>query len=235
MSGRREDNHWEVWGIAIVVSVAVIAGLFFKGFTGETVSDSVKDLGGALIPIIAAFVAAKLVTREMDPEDRFGHEGEEALRVVQKAHSGYLSGPKADKGEKYDPDNPGGKGRYLFIQKPGQGRRAQLTPVRPLRNGVVEIHVGGRAMQILGFAGKDKDPHAVKLEYQKKVRDKVLETLESKYKGLFEVLFDGTGENESRKNNIALAFDFDEASMGPKAFRKAVVLCIEAALSALLP
>ena len=38
-----------------------------------------------------------------------------------------------------------------------------------------------------------------------------------------------------QKRDIALAFDFDETSMGPKAFRKAVVLCVEVALSALLP
>ena len=90
-------------------------------------------------------------------------------------------------------------------------------------------------MQILGHTGQDQDPHEIKVAYQRKVRNKVLELLEREYKDQYELLFDSTTGDENRKNNIALVFDFDETSMGPKAFRKAVIQCVEDALSALLP
>lgn len=38
MSEERQ-KHWEIWGAAVVVTLAVVGGLFFKGFTGETLTD----------------------------------------------------------------------------------------------------------------------------------------------------------------------------------------------------
>ena len=37
MSPDGRHQHWELYGVAIVVSVAVLAGLVFKGVTGESV------------------------------------------------------------------------------------------------------------------------------------------------------------------------------------------------------
>lgn len=227
MSAEGRSKNWEVWGVAIVVSVAVIVGLFFKGITGESISDSVKDIGGALIPIIAAFVAAKLVTREMDPADRFVRAGEEALKKIQEKHPNILSGPKANREGSYDPKNPGGAGRYLFIQNKRKGQKGQLVPILPLKEGVVEVRVPMTSLLVLGY--KREGLEEVQGNCLLKVRSQIESILSNnKYDETFEIL-------EHKHKDIAIAVDFDETQMGSRAFGKAVTACTNAALHVLLP
>ncbi|MBM4354845.1 MAG: hypothetical protein FJ109_13830 [Deltaproteobacteria bacterium] len=212
-------QNWDLWGVAAIVTVAVLAGLAFKGFSGETLADAVKDIGAVLVPILAATLAARLVVREMDPGQRFFRAGEEALIAVQRRNPAILSGPKPDK-ENYDPENPGKAGRYLFFQKNHTGLRSQLIPVLPFKIGVVEIRVAKRTLQLLGTQ--------TELEIVSgQVRQAVTAMLEREWSGLFEIL-------ETKNANVSIVIDFDEAKMGHRAFRKAVGQCAEAALEVLL-
>jgi len=214
---RRES--WELWGVAAIVSIAVLAGLVVRGFSGETVADAVKDIGAVLMPILAAALAARLVVRQMDPGQRFMQAGEDALRAIQKQHPTILSGPKPDK-EGYDPDNPGKAGRYLFFQKNHTGNRSQLIPVLPFKIGVVEVRVAKRTLQLLGIT---EELEAV----SGRVGEAVKAVLERQLQGTYEVL-------EVKSQNVSIAIDFDEGKLGPRGFGNAVERCAEAALDVLL-
>lgn len=217
MNKRREN--WELWGLAAVVTIAVLVGLVIKGFSGETIADAVKDIGAVLVPILAAILAARLVVREVEPGQRYVKAGEEALRSLQKRYPSILSGPKPDK-EGYDPDNPGHAGRYLFFQKNHIGHRSQLIPVLPFKIGVVEIRVAKRTLQLLDIPGELEEVSA-------QVRLAVKSVLEKNWSGNYEDLDAG------RKANVSIAVDFDEERIGPRRFRTAVSDCAQAALDAL--
>lgn len=217
------QQRWEIWGVGVVVSIAVLLGLVFKGVSGETVADAVKDIGAALIPILAAFLAARIVTGQMDPADRIQQAGEEALRTLQKNHSDLLSGPKANR-ENYDPENPGKGGRYLFIQRKGQGKKAQLIPVLPLREGIVEIRVPRTTLLVLGAEREGLEQ--LQQETLAKVRAAVEELLRRDWTNTYEIM-------EHKHQDIAIAVDFEESDLGPKKFGKAVAACGEAAIKVL--
>jgi hypothetical protein len=220
----KRRQEWEVWGAAIVVSLAVIAGLFYRGINGETVADAVKDVGAAVIPILAAFVAARLVIRQMDPAERFSRAGEAALEDLQKRHADVLAGPKANK-EDYDSENPGKAGRYLFFQMASQGRKAQFIPVLPLKQGVVEIRVPKTTLLQVGF---DRDGlEQAQLQVLASVRSAVEKVLQRDWPGVHEIL-------TPKHPDIAIAVDLDETGLGPKRYRQAVAACGTAALEAVL-
>lgn len=221
MDIEKGNQNWEIWGVAIVVSLAVLIGLFFKGVTGESVSDAVKDIGAALIPILAAFVAARLVTREMDPAERFLRAGESSLDSIKKKHPDILSGPKASR-ENYDPENPGKVGRYLFFQKKGQ--KAQFVPVLPFREGIVEIRVPMTALLQMGYEREGLE------EIQKGILKKVNNEVENRLKRFFPDTYEIL---EHKHKDIAIAVDFSELKLGPRKFAKVVTCCVEAALDAL--
>ncbi|MFH1529508.1 MAG: hypothetical protein ABIK09_02110 [Pseudomonadota bacterium] len=221
MGSEDRQQHWEIWGVAAVVTIAVLVGLVIKGFSGETVVDAIKDIGSVAVPILAAVLAARLVIREMDPEQRFVRTGEDGLRAIQKKHPTILSGPKPNT-ENYDSDNPGNAGRYLFFQKNHKGHRSQLVPVLPFAMGVVEVRVSKRTLQLLGLPMDDLET------ISKQVREAVLSSVKSTMADdAFEVL-------ESKNPNIAVAIDFDEGRIGPRGFRKSVLLCVDSALGVLL-
>jgi len=227
----KEDirDQWDIWGVAAVVSIAVLAGLCFKGITGESIADGVKDIGAALIPILSAFVAARLITRQMDPSERIFHAGEDALARLQKRHPQRLSGPKANR-ENYDDKSPENADKYLFIQKEGKGRKAQLVRVPPLRDGVVEIRDPRTTLLILDTSLDAKRPEELSKAQQsmlKKVSDAVETTLKRDWAGTYELL-------QSKHQDIAIVIDFDEVKLGYKQFGKAVLACAEAAFDALL-
>ncbi|MCP4643318.1 MAG: hypothetical protein GY851_22920 [bacterium] len=214
---------WETWGIAAVVTAAVVAGLVFKGLSGETIADAVKDVGQAMVPIGAAVVAARLVTREMDPSKRFQQSGERALESVQRKHRAILSGPSGSR-EKYDPENPGKAGRYLFVRRNGKGRKAQLVSVVPLAEGIVEVRVSKTTLLVLGES-RDSVEQA-RQAVKRRVGDEVKHMLEDRWRGTFELL-------DHSHPDIAVALDFDERSMGYRRFAKAVADCAETATSVL--
>lgn len=223
--GQRQE--WGVWAAAVVVSVAVMVGLLFRGLNGETAADAVRDIGGALIPILAAFVAARLVTRQMDPAQRFARAGEAALQKLQRSHSEILSGPKANS-ESYDPDNPGKAGRYLFFQSRGQGRRAQFIPVLPLPEGIVEIRVSLTTLLLFGFEREGLEQ--VRDSTQASVRAAVEAALQRRWAGTYDIL-DHT--RPGKQSDIAIVVDFDESRLGPRRFGQAVLDCGTAALGVL--
>jgi len=212
-----------VWGVALIVSIAVVLGMVFKGVSGESVSDAVKDLGAALIPILSAVLAARLVTREMDPAERFLQMGEEALRGVQRQHPDLLSGPKANR-ENYDPENPGKAGRYLFFQKGAQGKKGQFVPIPQLKEGIVEIRVPKTTLLLLGWQREGLEQ--VQLDVLATVRRAVEDVIKERWTGACEVL-------EHKHADIAIVVDFDEAKLGPRKFSRAVTDCVEAAFVAL--
>ena len=221
MGSEDKQQHWELWGVAAIVTIAVLVGLTIKGFSGETVVDAIKDIGEVLVPILAAVFAARLVIREMDPEQRFVRAGEDGLRAVQKRHQTILSGPKPNT-ENYDSDNPGKAGRYLFFQKNHKGHRSQLVPVLPFTMGVVEVRVSKRTLQLLGLPMDELET------FSKQVREAVLSSVVGTMsEDAYEVL-------ESKNPNIAVAIDFDEEKIGPKKFRRAVELCTNAVLGVLV-
>jgi hypothetical protein len=115
MSIDSRRQGWEIWGVGLLVSLAVLVGLYFRGASPENVADAVKDIGAALIPILSAFVAARLVLRERDPAERFRHAGEDALATLARRHPGWLSGPKGSR------EDERGR-RFLFFQKRGAAR-----------------------------------------------------------------------------------------------------------------
>ena len=212
-------QHMELWGVAAIVTIAVLAGLAIKGFSGETIVDAIKDIGEVLIPILAAVFAARLVTREMDPGGCFIRAGEDALKAIQKRRPGLLSGPKPNT-ENYDSDNPGKAGRYLFFQKNHRGERSQLVPVLPFVDGVVEVRVSKATLKLLSISENLDTVSA-------RVHDAVLKVAERDYPGMSQLL-------ESKNERICIALDFDEEKLGPKGFRKAVECCAGAALDALV-
>lgn len=63
MDFKERMEQWSGYGALTVVTIAVIAGMFFKGFDGATLSDAVKDIGSALVPILTAYLAYRLVMR----------------------------------------------------------------------------------------------------------------------------------------------------------------------------
>jgi hypothetical protein len=219
----RRRQNWQVWGVAIVVSLAVLVGLFFKGLSGATASDAIKDVGAALIPILSAFVTARLVLRQMDPAERSMRVGEAALRDLQKQHTEVLSGPKANR-EDYDPENPGKAGRYLFFQLAGQRRKAQFIPVLPLQDGIVEIRVPKTTVLLLGADQSALD--AVQREVLASTRAAVENLLRREWPKSHEVLV-------HKHPDIAIAVDLDEAGLSPKRYQRAVTMIGNAALEAM--
>lgn len=228
LSMKKEDYsaQWEVWGVALVVSVAVSSGLAFKGLSGENLADAVKDMGSVIIPILSAFVAAKLVTGQMDPSERIARAGEASLVALREKHRDILSGPKGNR-ENYDEDNPGGADKYLFVQRDGKGRKAQLIRVSPLREGIVEIRVPKTTLLVLGIGNED-GLEAAQKEALAQVRDAVQASIQRNVgDSLCEIL-------PHKHPDIAVVVDFDESKLGPKKFGAAVMACGEAAVEALI-
>ena len=218
---------WKAWSTAAVVVIAVLVGLSFKGVSGATVSDAVKDIGKTLLPILSAFVAARVVIASTDPAGRHERAGEESLQAVQKKHSGHLSGPKASR-ENYDPENPGKAGRYLFFQRDAKGSKAQFIPVLPLREGVIEIRVSKTTLITLGAKRDAPDLDQQKLDMQKRVSEAVEAAINRSWKGKCEIL------EQKKHGDIAILVDFDESNLRLREFKRAVTECAEAALGVLL-
>jgi hypothetical protein len=214
----------------------------------------VKDIGAALIPILAAFVSARLVTRQMDPAEQRRRAAEEALAALAKANNEWLSGPKANSAN-YDPENPGKAGRYLFFQRNGKGIRGQFIPLKPLDEGILEIRVQAQTLKLLGVQpGPDGwGPHIAKVVDQ--TRKDVLATVDRL--GLKPVVeqiypveekegreseaeksaadFDakvGRSKPEKSDPSLALVIDFDELHMKPAQYRAGLIACGQAAYEA---
>lgn len=217
MSEERK-SHTELW-VAAVVTLAVMAGLYFKGFTGETLTDAVKDIGDVAIPILCAFLAAHIVTSKMDQDEPIEKAGEDALGLLQKKYPEILAGPKGSR-ENYDPDKPGNAGRYLFFQGK-EKQKAQFIPVLPLKEGILEIRAPKTAFRISGLIDLD----AAQQSALPKMRQAVEACLKEAWKDKYEVL-------EHKHPDIAIVVDFEENDLGPKRFGKAVYACGEAAVNA---
>lgn len=219
MNSEKANIEWEVWGAAVIVVVATLAGFHYRGFQGETVLEATRDIGTAVIPILTAFVTARLVMRNMSLEDRCLKAGEDALRHVQEKHPELLSGPKANR-EKYDQENADSQKRYLFFQKMNKGDKAQLIPLLPLKEGVVEIRVPKTTMLLLGC--KREGLEELQRDLLVKVREAVKSMLDREYSGSFEIL-------EHKHDDIAIVADFDESNLNLKSYRKAIEACAETA------
>jgi len=221
MDGDRIQEHLEKWGAVLLVAFAVAWGMSYKGLSGETLADALKDVGAALVPIFAAMFAARLVRRDLPSEQRFRAEGERALRRIQRANPTILQGPKYDR-DGYDPE-AGGKGdRYLFVQALPKKSRASLVPLSPLSEGIVAVTVSKKNLVILDRAA------AGEVEARTAVRDAVTSLLaQERYVGRFEIL-------ESKNKRAAIVVDFDEDSMGSRRFRAAVEAVVDVAVKALL-
>ncbi|MBM3494268.1 MAG: hypothetical protein FJX72_08105 [Armatimonadetes bacterium] len=223
MNNEREQQ-WVAWGVALVVSVAVLAGLAFKGVSGRSLTDAVKDIGGALIPILAAFVAARLVSGQADPADQAQRAGEAALAALQRKHPDVLSGPKAHR-VNYDPEQAVSPARYLFIQRRSQNQRAQFVPVSPFREGILEIRVPKTALLILG--AKREGLEQLQQQILTTVRTGVLGALDQDRRVVYEII-------EHKNPDIAVVVDFNEAELGPKRLGRVITGCVSAALRALV-
>ncbi|MDD3925311.1 MAG: hypothetical protein PHT33_01485 [bacterium] len=205
----KQQQNWEVWGAALVVSLAVTAGLLFRGISGETVADAVKDIGAALIPILSAFVTARLVVGRMDPSERFMMAGETALSDLRKRHADILSGPKASR-EDYDPEKPGKAGRYLFVQLAGQKNKAQFIPMLPLRDGIVEICVSKTTTMLLLGAERGAAEEAQTGAFAS-VREAVEKLLQRNWPDVHEVL-------PCKHSDIAIIISFGPKKNGARDF-----------------
>ena len=223
MDTEKHQQNLEVWMAALVVVIAVFLGLHFKGVSGETVTEAITDIFGALIPILSAFVAARLVVRQMDPAERFQRAGEDALAKLAVKHPSLLSGPKASR-ENYDPENPGKAGRYLFYQKPRQKQKAQFIPVFPLRSGIVEIRISRTALLLLGVGREMLE--RVQQDALARVEKSVETMMQQSWPEAYEIL-------EHKHPDISIVVDFDEASLGVRKFRKAVYQVADTAIGAL--
>ena len=223
-------EQWSGYGALAIVTIAVIAGLFFKGVDGATLSDAVKDVGAALVPILTAYLAYRLVIREMPASERFLRAGEDALREVQRKFPSWLDGPRYNSAKKMedDSDNTGKAGRYLFIRKQPDKVKAQFVPLAPLSEGRLEIHVKNQPLVLLNMAGPgEKGRQAEARETLKRVIHEAVEAVLKKPR------WSGTYEEDSDvEDDVAILVDFDEAKLGPRKFRKVVVECLDAAWKA---
>ena len=220
MKSEKRIADWEVWCVAIVVSLAAIALLHYRGVNGETVAETIQNIGAAVIPILAAFVAARLVMRNMSLDEKCLHVGEDALRRLQAKNPGMLKGPKANR-ENYDQENSGDVGRYIFFQRNNNGRKAQFIPLQPLKDGIVEIRVPKMAMLLLGSEREGLE--TVQQDLLAKVQASVKTMLERNYPGSFEIL-------SHKHEDIAIVVDFDESRLSLRRFGKAVEACADTAL-----
>ncbi len=219
------------WVVAGVTSAAVIAGLSFKGVSGETISDAVKDIGGTLLPLVGALVAAGMVTRKMDAEASVLEIAESALRRVQDKNRGLLTGPKSNKSE---PDDGGGgknevedgnedrANRYLFVQvsKDGKkGKKGQFIPVAPLEDGILTIKIQRQALKSLGIEG---DLCAAQEHIIPVIRERVAAVAARQWKNSHVL-------TPTKDKNVAINIDFDEGAMSKRDFGKAIEQCAGAA------
>ena len=211
------------WGAVVLVIFAVAWGMVYKGVSGETLADAVKDIGGALIPIFAAIFAARLVHRDLPAEQRFLLEGERAMEAVQGRHPDHLQGPKYDR-EGYDPE-AGGKGqRYLFIQTRASKKRASLVALPPMSEGVVAVTISKGNLKYLGKADGEED-----ITNAMSAVNKALTALMGR--------LDPNGAEHTClevKGRVAIAVDLDERAMGPRRFRQTAEQLMEEALTTLL-
>lgn len=222
MDAERIREALEKWGAVLLVVFAVAWGLMYRGISGETLADALKDVGGALVPIFAAFFAARLVRADLAPGQRFLQAGEDAIRAVQSEYPSLLQGPKYDR-QGYNPE-AGGKGdRYLFHQVSTGRSRASFVPISPLSEGVVAITVSKKNLVILSRAGT---PEA---DARRAVNDAVVRELERLGRDALphEVIDDVKGRT-------AIAIDFDEEAMGARRFRRAVARIVAVAHEAVL-
>ncbi|MCB9530643.1 MAG: hypothetical protein H6700_02670 [Myxococcales bacterium] len=222
MDAERIREALEKWGAALLVVFAVAWGLMYRGISGETLADALKDVSGALVPVFAAFFAARLVRTDLAPGQRFLRAGEDAVRTVQSAYPSQLQGPKYDR-QGYNPEAGAKGGRYLFHQASTGRRRASFVPVSPLSEGVVAITVSKLNLVILGRDGTPED------DARRAVKDAVLRELERLGRDALphEVIDDVKGRT-------AIAVDFDEEAMGARRFRRAAERVMAAAHQAVL-
>ena len=221
MDGDRIKEWAEKGGAVLIVVLAVAWGLSYKGLSGETLADALKDIGGAIVPVFAALFAARLVREDAPREQRYLAEGERALRAVQKRFEKKLQGPQYLR-EGYDPEG-GGKGdRYLFIQALAGRVKASLVPLSPLAEGIVAITVSKQNLINLGRSTTPEEgAHAA-------VKTAVEAILQGgRFTGQFEIL-------QSKNKRAAIVVDFDEEAMGVRRFRGAVEAVVTAAVEALL-
>ena len=219
MDGDRIQEQLEKWGAVLLVAFAVAWGISYRGLSGETLADAVKDVGAALVPIFAAMFAARLVRRDLPLEQRYLAEGERALRAVQKRFPEILQGPKYDRKD-YDPS--GGGDRYLFIETKRGGKKASFVPLSPLAEGVVMISVSAQNLVNLGL---DKTRSK---EAQEAIHSAVMKVLtEGSFAGRYEIL------DSAKKERVAIIVDFDEQAMTVRSFGRAVQAVITAAVKAL--
>ena len=208
------------WGAVVVVAAAVIWGMTYKGFSGETLADAVKDVGAALVPIFAAVLAARKVLSNEPIAEQCERVGEEALKAVQKRHPQLLSGPKYNR-DSYDSEKPPGAGRYLFVQAGGKGQKGQLVPSRPFREGVVQVQVSKTSLIVLGLRELDL------LEVQGALGEGIEAMLKARFpKASFELV-------PSKNPRVVRTLDFDEVELGARTFGRIVEAVAEEAMKIL--
>lgn len=166
---------------------------------------TVKDLAEALIGLLTLIIAFKI--KSLDKSQRFAAIAEEALEKIARKNSEILSGPKYNR-ENYSPDS--GKGqKYLFLQKKGSKERAQVVPLEPLTEGLLEIRFSKRSGKIAhGNTDDFKNTQA-------SIKTAILAFLNKHYNDYFEVV-------DVANDNIAVVVDFDENKLGFRRYKKAL-------------
>ncbi len=210
-----KSENWEMWGVGIVVSLATLWALCYKGLKGDTILDSVSTIGTAVIPILAAYAAMRSIVKQDPLHLQCRKEGEAALRRLQEKHLDFLSGPKSNR----DGNEQEWANRYLFFQKRGKLQKAQLMPVAPLEDGIVEIRVPRTALLIFG---QEEASEVVQKEILQKVKTAVTALVEREYPDMY------TFEDHSNKD-VAVCIDFNESKLTAKNFGSAVEACGEVA------
>ncbi len=145
---------------------------------------------------------------------------------MQKKHSDILIGPKYNR-ENYDPEKGKGK-EYLFIadDTPNSKQRVKFISIPPLDEGVLSIYVQkGTLVYGLKYKSNEATESEIKV-IQAAVKESVIENLEKKYKGCYE-LIENTPANTP---DVAIIIDFDEKKMTWKKYYDAIYQCAEQAI-----
>jgi hypothetical protein len=219
-----DSEKWTMWGVGIIVSLATLASLHYKGLAGDTVLDAVGAIGQAVIPIMASLTAVSLIARNMDSGKKLEKAGKEACKRLQEKHPDLLSGPKPNRSKKgkEEEEEEGDIRYYLFFQKNNTGQKAQLMPVGPFKNGSIEIRVPMTTMLLLGCKREGLE------EKQKILREKVKAAIKGH---LGQIKPDPFTIEEPDNDDISIVIDFDEDKISPRAFGQIVGSCGDVAFA----
>jgi len=203
-----------------VLSVVAIGGnLIQNNFTFGTISDAVVNFTQVAVPVLAVLVVSIGLRRINETYVKIGRS---ALEKLQKKHSDILIGPKYNR-ENYDPEKGKGK-EYLFIadDTPNSKQRVKFISIPPLDEGVLSIYVQkGTLVYGLKYKSDEATENEIKA-IQAAVKESVIENLEKKYKGCYELI-----ENTP---DAAIIIDFDEEKMKGKKYYDAIYQCAEQAI-----